>query len=218
MVAENICVICAMDVEYQNIKKYFNVQSQIMLNNKYEISVCNHPLCIIAKSGIGKKEAYNCLISILQVYPNIRQVLSVGIAGALFPYLSIGDIVMSNHIINYEENSYIEEIKSRWIHGECTQLDEITYYGKIVSSDVIVRSKEVKQKLYAMYQGMCVEMESAGLIGACNLRSIPFGAIKIISDYADEVSIYKIMKSQIRVCNKLGFSLQKIITKVADGT
>lgn len=213
-----ICIICAMDVEYQNIVKYFNIQNQTILQGSYPVSVCNNPVCLIVKCGIGKKTAYNCLISILQVYRDITMVFSVGTAGALFPHLTIGDIVWGNHIIDYDGNSYVEEIKSGWIQKEYNQLEEIGYYGKIVSSNVIVHSQEVKQELYTIYQGMCVEMESAGIIRGCNLRGIPFTTIKVISDYADEGAIYNIIKSQMKVCNKLGFFLQRMIKQISVGT
>lgn len=205
------CVICATDVEYQNIIKYFDIHNQLVLEGSYLVSICYSPPCIIVRSGIGKKAAYKCLISILKVHQHISLVFSVGIAGALVPYLNIGDIVCGNYIIDYDGHSCIEEKKVICIERECKLLMETIYCGKIVSSNVMVHSEKIKQELCITYQGMCVEMESAGIVRVCELRKIPITAIKIISDYANEGAVYKILKSQIRVCNKLGFLIHEII-------
>lgn len=86
-----LCIICAMELE-----KEYEL-------NHFFIAESENRMLVLAKSGIGKSSAAICTQMILKRYPKITYMLSVGIAGAIDPVLRIGDIVVSDRIIDYSK-------------------------------------------------------------------------------------------------------------------
>lgn len=172
------------------------------MSEKFLIAECESGRLLLAKSGIGKYSAYNCTLEVLNRYRNIRAVFSVGIAGALSPDLKIGDIVVGNCIIDYRKGQPVEEKHSQW-NAKVFFSDNIRY-GKIISSDSVLTNRSKKQSLFLDTNGLCVEMESAGVIKACERNEIQFCGIKIISDLAEKRAVVEMLRSQMDVTVSLG--------------
>ena len=61
-----------------------------------------------------------------------------------------------------------------------------THIGRVVSGDIFVSDKAVKNDLISTYDGYCCEMEGAAIAHAAYLNNIPFLIIRAISDKADD--------------------------------
>ena len=59
-------------------------------------------------------------------------------------------------------------------------------YGRVVSGDQFISSREVKERLIAQFHGDCAEMEGASIAHGAYLNSLPFVIIRAISDKADD--------------------------------
>ena len=59
-------------------------------------------------------------------------------------------------------------------------------YGRVVSGDQFISSKEVKERLITQFQGDCAEMEGASIAHGAYLNNLPFVIIRAISDKADD--------------------------------
>lgn len=171
---------------------------------------------IIIKGGIGKKSVYQCLEEIIKKYTEIKMIFSIGIAGALSPGLRIGDIVVSNCIVDYSVNHPVEEHTCTWNIQREIQEKDFVYWGKIISSDTVIYDERDKRQLYSEYKGLCVEMESAGVVKVCIRQRIPFAAIKIISDYSNQKTFWTMIKTQDHVTNILGCYLKQLLPSFVD--
>lgn len=184
----------------------------MICEKKWVVTECMYGRVLIIKGGIGKKSVYQCLEEITEKYAEIKIIFSVGIAGALSPSLHIGDIVVSNCIVDYSVDHPVEEHTSAWNIQREIQEKDFVYFGKTISSDTIVYDERDKQQLYSEYKGLCVEMESAGVIKVCNRKQIPFAAIKIISDYSNQKTFLTMLKTQDHVTDILGCYLKQLLT------
>lgn len=204
-----------MDIEYSNIKKYFRINIEYKVDGCCEISECNNGRLLIVKSGIGKELAGRYTEYVIKKYKDITNIFSVGIAGAISSNIEIGDVVISDNIIDYSQNHVLNEYQSQ--HNK--QFDRADMYKcnnrnihivKILSNDILINDKKCKNVLYSEYGALCVEIESAGVIVECNRFSIPFTAIKTINDYADEKAVITLMRRQAKVADDLGQLCYKI--------
>ena len=208
-------IICALDIEYRGIIKHFTVEYENILNDAWEYACCNNGRLLIVKSGIGKEAARQCTEYIINEL-NPSSIISAGIAGAISLELNIGDIVISNEIIDYRENQTPIEISAQSIFIP-SRLQESLYTRKMICVDDIVNDSSKKKKLFDEYGALCVEMESAGIIKECNKHNIPFAAVKIINDHADGRAIISMMKAQQKVTDKLGQFLSEILKQKITG-
>lgn len=213
-----LCIISALDIEYDNIRKYFRVDYEYRKSSDCVISECNNREIIIVKAGVGKISASKSSKYIISKYKNISHIISTGIAGALSSDLKIGDIILGHTIIDYRQGNSTNVIKSIY-NLKCDLVNKMEseqkniylkdndinlFMGKIISSDIIINNENIKQELYLKYDGCCVEMESAGVIKESNKAGIPFWVIKVISDFANENAVISIFKNQYELTDKLG--------------
>jgi len=211
-----ICIMCALDVEYNNIKKYFNICKEIKKDEFCQIAECNNKQVIIVKSGIGKSLAYKYSKYIIEKYGHKTLFLSAGIAGAIAPELNIGDVVISNIIVDCIKSEIVNEYSfNKNIIGYFSGLKNGSninlHIGKVICNDEIINNNHIKQNLYTKSQALCVEMESTGVAQNCSEGNIPFAAFKIISDLADGKAVLSMLRTQHKVTDKLGLFLSKYI-------
>lgn len=207
-----LCIICAMDLEYKYIFYHYKIEKEFKIND-FLIAESENRMLVLVKSGIGKSSAAICTHIILKMYPEITCVLSVGIAGALDPVLLVGDIVVSERIIDYSKERQVVVYQTTNDIEHYFDLSERVHIGTVISSDNLVQEAYEKQWLYTELSGTCVEMESAAMGRICQKKKIPFSAIKVISDYADKEALRTMIRTQISVSKELGFFIYSLITK-----
>ena len=88
-------------------------------------------------------------------------------------------------------------------------------FGRVLTGDQVITSKERVEQLRTVLQGDCVEMEGAAVGQTCVMNDVPFMLIRTLSDLADEDALaiydqssesvldinYQILKDVINLIN-----------------
>ncbi len=112
-----------------------------------------------------------------------KALLSFGIAGSLVPGVQVGDTVVSTGVINAKRDVFFAD--SSWLQRVVALLDQepsSVHEGLIYGSDKIISTPQLKSEIYANSNAVCVDMETYYMALAASRASIPFLAIRVISD------------------------------------
>ena len=165
---------------------------------------CNKDV-IVVKSGLGKVNAAICA-EILVACFNVDKIINTGIAGSLKNEINIGDVVLSTDALQHDVDAtnfgYAKGVipgmaVSTFIadegliktaeeacHKACPDIE--VFKGRVVSGDIFVSDKAVKNSIAETFHGYCTEMEGAAIAQAAYLNKVPFLIIRAISDKADD--------------------------------
>lgn len=200
-----IGIIGAMEPEVEELKKEMDVTAiKRRAGMDFHDGTLGGTPVVIVRCGIGKVNAALC-VQILADEFKVSHVINTGVAGSLNPRLDIGDILISRDAIHHDMDVRVFGYKL----GEVPQMgfrefqadeklmalakeacervnpDIHVMYGRVVSGDQFISSKEVKEHLISEFQGDCAEMEGASIAHGAYLNNIPFVIIRAISDKAD---------------------------------
>ncbi len=201
-----IGIIGAMELEVEQLKKEMAVNAVIKKAGMdfYEGTLSDVPV-VIVRSGIGKVNAALCVQILADVF-RVSHVINTGVAGSLNAKLDIGDILISQDALHHDMDATIfgyqpgevpqmgfrefkaDERMMELAKAACEKVnpDIHVMYGRVVSGDQFISSREVKERLIAQFQGDCTEMEGASIAHGAYLNSLPFVIIRAISDKADD--------------------------------
>ena len=201
-----IGIIGAMELEVEQLKKEMAVESVIKKAGMdfFEGTLSDVPV-VIVRSGIGKVNAALCVQILADVF-QVSHVINTGVAGSLNAKLDIGDILISQDALHHDMDTTIfgyqpgevpqmgfrefraDERMMELAREACEKVnpDIRVMFGRVVSGDQFISSKEVKERLIAQFQGDCAEMEGASIAHGAYLNSLPFVIIRAISDKADD--------------------------------
>lgn len=104
-----------------------------------------------------------------EMFPGL--VLSCGIAGALAPSLQPGDVVIDGNVI------VVERLEKALPHA---------HRGGIVGNDAIAATAAEKRILHERTGAIAVDMESHVAARVAVRKGLPFAALRVISDRADD--------------------------------
>ena len=195
-------IIVAMQEELDailNIMK--NIKEKEIYGLDFKIGQIEKKEVVVVKCGVGKVNAAR-VTQILIDKLNVMYIINVGAAGALNPFLNLGDIVLGNKLVQhdfditafdhdkgyitgggdyiYSDNKLVEEFKKAM-----NILSDNTYKiktGIIATGDIFCTNIEMKNKIYSKFDADCVEMEGAAIAQVCYLDKVPFIVIRSISD------------------------------------
>ncbi len=201
-----IGIIGAMELEVEQLKKEMAVESVIKKAGMdfFEGTLNDVPV-VVVRSGIGKVNAALCVQILADVF-QVSHVINTGVAGSLNAKLDIGDILISRDVLHHDMDATIfgyqpgevpqmgfrefkaDERMMELAREACEKVnpDIRVMFGRVVSGDQFISSKEVKERLIAQFQGDCTEMEGASIAHGAYLNSLPFVIIRAISDKADD--------------------------------
>ena len=201
-----IGIIGAMELEVEQLKKEMAVESVIKKAGMdfFEGTLNDVPV-VVVRSGIGKVNAALCVQILADVF-QVSHVINTGVAGSLNAKLDIGDILISRDVLHHDMDATIfgyqpgevpqmgfrefkaDERMMELAREACEKAnpDIHVMFGRVVSGDQFISSKEVKERLIAQFQGDCTEMEGASIAHGAYLNSLPFVIIRAISDKADD--------------------------------
>lgn len=206
-----ICVITAIDIEFEAIIHYYNLKKDNIfeLDDELLIAECIEKRLVVAQAGIGKLRAERCAEALYRQYPYMTAYVSFGIAGALSDYLNVGDIVIGNSIIDINDQKKDETYTPIYKTEK-----EDAYIGPVICSNEFINDQNQKKYLYNTYGALCVEMESSGIAQFSKDKNLPIIVIKIISDHADERSFRSILRLQKSFCKTLTEYLDRMIDQL----
>lgn len=159
---------------------------------------------VLVMSGIGKVNAAACTQMLISEF-RVDAVVNTGVAGSLNNELNIGDIVISQDVIQYDMDTtafgdplgLIPRMDKVEFEADSSLIDRFkraadkvlenqnVKLGRVLTGDAFVSSAEKKMFLRNHFAGDCVEMESGAIGHVSFLNKIPFVIIRAISDKAD---------------------------------
>lgn len=202
-----IGIICAMQIEADGILALCENKEETV---KYGMTFTRGTLCgkelVVVVCGIGKVNAAMCAATLINDYkPSL--VMNSGVAGALSPVVSIGDIVVGTKSVEHDMNTtplgdkqgevsfpngkmlYFEcdAAASRLLEEVCAGLEDTkTVRGIIASGDIFISDRSKRQLLNDRFDALACEMEGAAIGHVCVCCGVPYVILRAISDDMDE--------------------------------
>ncbi len=219
-------IIVAMQEELEEILNIMkNVEEKEILGLNFKIGQIEKNKVVVVKCGVGKVNAAR-VAQILIDKLDVKYMINVGAAGALNPFLNIGDIVIGKKLVQHDfditafdhDKGYITGV-GEYIYSDeklvqkfekiINSLSDNTYKtvtGVIATGDIFCTDIEMKNKIYTKFDADCVEMEGAAIAQVCYLDKIPFIVIRSISDSPNgknEVDFDKFVELASKRCANL---------------
>ncbi len=161
---------------------------------------------VLLQSGIGKVNATIGTQIMIDRF-EIESILFTGLAGAMVPNLSPGDIVVSNYVVQYDFDltpfgrrhgelpnvGRMIEADPRLLKLACYGFDDVfkqvsnaprLMVGTIVSGDRFVSDESQIEWLQREFGAVAIEMEGAAVGYTCHVNKVPFVIMRTISDSA----------------------------------
>lgn len=200
----NIGIIGAMPSELADIRRTLG-EGEVRTINGYEFHQNNYKGKTIVSvcCGIGKINAALCALTMAENY-EVSGIINTGIAGGMNPDVKVCDIVISTetafHDVNASnvealiQNEYApfngvykaDEALTRKAEEVCKAMGIDCFKGRIISGDIFVTDKWLKEMLVETHAPYAVDMESAAIGQACFRAGVPFVSVRCISDNADD--------------------------------
>ena len=117
---------------------------------------------------------------------DIDLVLSAGLAGGLDPALAPGDAVLAETVIAPDGTRCAVDAAALDAAMEALDGTGRVRTGLLMGSDVPVLSTAEKRALHAATRALCVDMESHAVARMAAEADVPFLALRIIADPADQ--------------------------------
>ena len=160
---------------------------------------------IVIKSGSGKERGVAAADRLINRFHS-QLIINCGVAGAISPHCQIGDVVLSERVIEYDVNAadspqgvayqaYPELVKTARQVSLGMLPEERIITGLVLSGNPVVDSQEKKVVLWNRWRGHCAEQEGAGVAKVCQAYHLPWIVIRGISDYADEHALKEFKKN-----------------------
>jgi len=172
-----------------------------------EIGTCR---VVALRGGIGKVKAAAATQYLIDRFAP-EGVICPGVAGAINPRLTVGDIVVSRRALQHDfalgEARLLNKLRKRWLKadkklaklaleaGEDLGFEGRIHLGSVLTGDQAIVTQEKRQWLWDMFGGDCVDMESAAVAQVCQLNRVPFLIMRGISDSAEEEAVTEFKRS-----------------------
>ena len=199
-----IGIIGAMGVEVSALADLLeNKKSEQVSGVEYLSGTIYGRDVVLAVCGIGKVFAAICAQTMIMLYSPDR-IINTGVAGSLSSSLGIGDIAVSDSVVQHDMDTsplgdpvgLISGINLVKIPADGTIAQKITQSaqniggikcvtGTIASGDCFVNDAKRKDYIENTFGAIACEMEGAAIGHVCYVNKVPFCVIRAISDNAD---------------------------------
>ncbi len=197
-------IIGAMHIEVETIKSLMeNKAVETISGVDYIRGTLHGKEIVIAVCGIGKVAAAMCAQTMILKY-SPECIINTGVGGSLSTKLAIGDIAVSEslvqhdmdtsplgdpighisgiNIVNIPADSEVANLLSEGIET----LENVKgMRGIIASGDQFIASEEKKKFITDNFGAIVCEMEGASIAQVCYTNGVPFGVVRAVSDCAD---------------------------------
>ena len=203
-----IGIFCAMQLEADGIIALSeNVKETQIGGMKFYTAALHGREFVLVVCGEGKVNAAMCTATLIREYsPSL--IINSGVAGALSPIVSVGDIVVGSKAIEHDMNCTALGYKQGELNlpgkGLCmyfdcdktaaTRLalicrelpDTRVAQGIIASGDVFISDRKKRLLLNDRFGAVACEMEGAAIGHVCRAFEVPIVILRAISDDLDE--------------------------------
>jgi len=197
-----IAIMGAMPEEIEPIiSKLDNLKETTYAANKYYEGEYNGQSVVVAYSKIGKVFATLTATILIEKF-NCDTLLFSGVAGAVSPELSVGDLVIADGLCQHDlditafghPHGYVPEgevciptdVNLRLIAKKVAKAKDLKLFeGIIATGDQLIASTKKKDWISETFKAHALEMEEASVAVVCSSLDIPFFILRAISDAAD---------------------------------
>jgi len=201
-----IGIIGAMHEEIIELKDMIlNLKEEKILDITFFKGTLEGKEIVLVEGGIGKVNSSVCTTLLIDRF-KVDQLIFTGVAGGTNPNIEVGDIVISNELIEHDfdctafgmnpgeiprmDTSIFKSNEKLIKIAEKSALElfdkKNIYIGRIVSGDIFVAEPKKINWLRETFNSECTEMEGAAVAHVCHLFKIPFVIIRSISDKAND--------------------------------
>ncbi len=209
-----VVMLTALDVEYEAIRRRVTISSlrKHSRGTRFEVGDLGNTSSRVALGLVGKGNHAAAVLaerSIEEFSPTA--VLFVGVAGALWPSLTLGDVVVATHVYAYHGGTSEDDgLKARpraweiehgvsqiahhvkrvsqWRSGAAYGEVSHVHFGAIAAGEVVHDSRishEARWIRQHYNDALAIEMEAAGVAQAGHLSGAPVAIVRGVSDHAD---------------------------------
>jgi adenosylhomocysteine nucleosidase len=137
---------------------------------------------VVMLSGAGRQNAARAT-EVLIAGHRPRRVISAGFAGGLCPTMKRNDILVADRLSNTDGGAMTLELPA----GLAATLNQSgVHCGGLLTADHVVRLPRERQSLFQRYGAIAVDMETFAVAEVCRESQVPFSAIRVINDTADQ--------------------------------
>lgn len=202
---EVIGIIGAMDIEVDNLKEAADARdSETIAGMEFCKGKIADKDVVVVKCGVGKVNAGICAHTLINAF-SCTKIINTGVAGSLDNDINIGDIVVSNDLVQHDfdaepvgykkgeipDTGMVAFPADEALHEAAVKAvkeaapDVAVFEGRICTGDQFIATREQKDTITNEFGGMCCEMEGGAIAQACYLNDVPFVVIRAISDKND---------------------------------
>ncbi len=201
-----IGIICAMQLELDKINEEIeNKEIQTISGITFTKGTLYGKEIVTAVCGIGKVFAAICTEAMILKY-NPDVIINTGVAGTLTDKLSIGDVAVSEYVVQHDMDtsplgdpvgllSGINIVKvpadkeTSEKMAQCVREIEINCIkGVVASGDQFIAGGKRKDYIKDTFDAICCEMEGGSIGHVCFVNNVKFTVVRAISDGASDES------------------------------
>lgn len=202
-----IGIICAMTVEAEGLIALCNeTKTEEIYGMRFTTGKMHGKDVVIVVCGVGKVNAAMCTLALIDRYKP-KAIINSGVAGAVSPLVTIGDLVVAVKSVEHDMNTtalgdkqgevsfpegtkmYFECDKeiSRVLYDACRAIPDTTAKNGIVASgDIFISDRRQRLRINDRFGAIACEMEGAAIGHVCTRCGVPYGILRAISDDLDE--------------------------------
>jgi adenosylhomocysteine nucleosidase len=196
-------------------------------SQKIYLGVIDDSEVMVVCCGVGMKNAAFSVQSLVNMY-DISQIIMSGTAGGVDKKLKIGDTVISDEIL------YHDRVKNKVIHDSDTNEDipfmadailldkaakaidkeppaHPVYFGRITTGNTFVNGKN-RDTIAERFKSLCADMETAAAAHSCYINTVPFIAVRSITDTREKSGIAAFIR-YAQLASKRSFTIVKMLLK-----
>lgn len=222
---KKIGIIGAMDIETELLLSTFEV-IQKTKHAGFTFHHCTYKglEVVVTTCGIGKVNAAGCT-QILISHFSPSAIINTGVAGGMKSNIQVCDVVISDTVTYYDvrkdqmktcypyQEAFVADRMLLEKAKEAMQNENLRYHvGKIASGDSFIDSMDVKAKIQAAFNPLCVDMESCPIAHIAYINEVPFLIFRSISDNADEGATLSYEEFE----SKAAYSSARVLLKLLD--
>ena len=202
-----IGIICAMQIEADGILSLCeNKEAAEKFGMTFTRGTLGGKELVTVVCGVGKVNAAMCAATLINDYrPDL--IVNSGVAGAVSPVVTVGDIVIGTKAVEHDMNTtplgdkqgevtfpggkvmYFEcdKAAARLLEEVCADMEDTRVVpGIIASGDIFISDRPQRLRLNDRFGAIACEMEGAAIGHVCYGCGVPFVILRAISDDINE--------------------------------
>jgi adenosylhomocysteine nucleosidase len=133
---------------------------------------------VVVESGVGHAAAALATTEVIALH-HVKWVIGAGFATGLDEPLKRGHFLLANEIVDAHGLRIAADLHLR---PESLVGNPGLHVGRLLAVEHALRTAEEKHRLGQNHAALAADMESLGIAQACQQRSVPFLAVRIIND------------------------------------